>query len=64
MFSKERSPTAMLFKNGLNEVLASDLIESAIDKVLLEGYRTIDLKDEDSKIISCSEMGEKILNEL
>ena len=56
--------TAMLFKNGLNEVLASDLIESAIDKVLLEGYRTIDLKDEDSKIISCSEMGEKILNEL
>ena len=56
--------TAMLFKNGLNEVLASDLIESAIDKVLLEGYRTIDLKDEDSKIISCSEMGEKILNEI
>ena len=56
--------TAMMLKIGLNELHASELIESAIDKVLLRGFRTPDLDDGKSKIISCSEMGEKIINEI
>ena len=56
--------TAMLFKIGLNEIRASEIIENAIDKVLLKGYRTSDLAGSTSKIISCSEMGEKIINEI
>ena len=56
--------TAMLFRIGLNELKAADIIESSVDKVLLDGYRTADLKDENCKNISCSEMGEKILKGL
>ena len=56
--------TAMMLKIGLNEIEASQIIETAIDKVLLQGFRTPDLDDGSSKIISCSEMGEKIINEI
>jgi len=56
--------TAMMLKIGLNEINASEIIETAIDKVLLEGFRTPDLADDKSKIISCSEMGEKIIDEI
>tara|TARA_Y100000589_G_scaffold176315_1_gene167233 strand:+ start:210 stop:1283 length:1074 start_codon:yes stop_codon:yes gene_type:complete len=55
---------AMMLKIGLNEIKASEIIENAIDKVLLDGFRTPDLADDKSKIISCSEMGEKIINEI
>ena len=54
----------MVLKIGLNEILASEIIESAIEKVLLEGFRTPDLANDSSKTISCSEMGEKIINEI
>ena len=56
--------TAMMLKIGLNESNASEIIENAIDKVLLEGFRTPDLANDKSKIISCSEMGEKIIDEI
>ena len=56
--------TAMMLKIGLNEINASEIIETAIDKVLLKGFRTPDLADDKSKIISCSEMGEKIIDEI
>ena len=56
--------TAMMLKIGLNEYQASEIIESAIDKVLSEGFRTPDLDDGESKIISCSKMGDKIINEI
>tara|TARA_Y100001968_G_scaffold333517_1_gene396849 strand:+ start:200 stop:1279 length:1080 start_codon:yes stop_codon:yes gene_type:complete len=56
--------TAMMLEIGLNEFNSSEIIETAIDKVLSEGFRTPDLDDGESKIISCSEMGEKIINEI
>ncbi len=56
--------TAMLLRIGLNEEKAADCIEKAIDKVLANGFRTPDLQDKDCKIITCSEMGEKILSEI
>ena len=56
--------TAMMLKIGLNESQAADNIEVAIDKVLSQGFRTVDLEDEGSIVISCSEMGERIINEI
>ena len=56
--------TAMMLKIGLNQPEASQIIEIAIDKVLSKGFRTPDLNDGQSKIISCSQMGEKIINEI
>ena len=56
--------TSMLLKIGLNENAAAEHLESAIDKVLIKGFRTSDLDDGKSKIIGCSEMGEKILEEI
>ncbi len=56
--------SAMMLKIGLNEINASEIIEKAIDKVLLNGFRTPDLADDKAKIISCSEMGQKIINEI
>jgi len=56
--------TAMMLRIGLNEPLAADNIELAIDNVLSKGFRTRDLIDKDSQILTCSEMGEKIIQEI
>lgn len=55
---------AMMLKIGLNEEKAAETLEKAIDKVLLLGFRTSDLNDGKSKPITCSEMGEKIVQEI
>ena len=55
---------AMMLKIGLNEQAASENLEMAIDKVLNQGFRTADLKDDVSTTISCSEMGQKIIAEI
>ena len=56
--------TAMLLKIGLNEQAAAENLELAIDKVLLKGFRTSDLDDGKSEIITCSQMGQKIIEEI
>ncbi len=56
--------TSMMLKIGLNEIKASNDIERAIDYVLSKGYRTKDLDNGNCKVLSCSEMGEKILEEI
>ena len=56
--------TAMLLRIGLNQTHAADNLELAIDKVLSNGFRTCDLDDGQSEIISCSKMGEKIIAEI
>ncbi len=54
---------AMMLRYALNETEAADAIESAIKKVLADGYRTGDLSAYDAKeIVSCSEMGSIIAN--
>tara|TARA_Y100001978_G_scaffold196846_1_gene206867 strand:- start:116 stop:1192 length:1077 start_codon:yes stop_codon:yes gene_type:complete len=55
---------SMLLKIGLNEPLAAESLESAIDKVLNNGFRTSDLDDGKCEIISCSQMGQKIIEEI
>ena len=56
--------TSMMLKIGLNETEAADDIEIAIDNVLSKGYRTSDLDNGNCKVLSCSEIGEKIIQEI
>ena len=42
---------------------ASD-IENAVEKVLADGYRTTDLYVEGTKKLSCSEMGDVIIDNI
>ena len=56
--------TSMMLKIGLNEIEAADDIEIAIDNVLSQGYRTSDLDNGNCKVLSCSEIGEKIIQEI
>ncbi len=56
--------TSMMFKIGLNESEAADDIEIAIDNVLSQGYRTSDLDNGNCEVLSCSEIGEKIIQEI
>jgi len=55
---------SMMLKIGLNEEEAAENLETAIDKVLSKGYRTNDLADGSCKVLSCSEIGEKIIDEI
>ena len=56
--------TSMMLKIGLNEKEAADDIEIAIDNVLSKGYRTSDLDNGNCQVLSCSEIGEKIIQEI
>ena len=56
--------TSMRLKIGLNEKEAADDIEIAIDNVLSKGYRTKDLDNGNCQVLSCSEIGEKIIQEI
>jgi len=55
---------SMMLKIGLNEEEAAENLETAIDKVLSKGFRTADLADGSSEVLSCSEMGDKIIYEI
>ena len=56
--------TAMMLRIGLNEPIAADNIELAIENVLAKGFRTRDLVDKETQILTCSEMTEKIIQEI
>ena len=55
---------SMMLKIGLNEEEAAENLETAIDKVLSKGFRTVDLADRSSEVLSCSEIGDKIMDEI
>ena len=51
---------AMLMKYSFNEPTVFNKINDAVRKVLSEGYATEDIAQKDSKVISTSEMGDRI----
>ena len=53
-----------MLKIGLNEEEAAVNLETAIDKVLSKGFRTVDLADVSTEVLSCSEIGDKIMDEI
>ena len=55
---------SMMLKIGLNENEAAENLENAIDRVLSAGFRTADLDNASCEVLSCSEIGEKIINEI
>ncbi len=56
--------TSMMLKIGLNESEAAEDIEIAIDNVLSQGYRTSDLDNGNCEVLSCSEIGKRIIQEI
>ena len=55
---------SMMLKIGLNEEEAAENLETSIDKVLSKGFRTADLADGSTEVLSCSEIGDKIMDEI
>jgi len=54
----------MMFKYSFGYDKESDMIEQAVENVLSEGYRTKDIASEGEETISCSKMGELIIEQL
>lgn len=55
---------AMMLKYGLNQPLAAESIEKAIEKVLDLGYRTGDILSQGMTLVGCQGMGQAILEVL
>ena len=55
---------SMMLKVGLNEEAAAENLETAVDKVLSDGFRTVDIDNGSCRVLSCSEIGEKIVEEI
>jgi len=55
---------AMMLKYSFDMQEDSELVEKAVQNVLLKGFRTADIKDGAKKIISTKEMGDAVIEEL
>lgn len=55
---------AMLVRYSLNDEQRAVQIERAVQKVLEQGYRTADIYEDGTTLVSCDEMGEAVLNTL
>ena len=52
---------AMLVRYSLNDEARAKQIENAVQKVLEQGYRTGDIYEEGTQLVSCSQMGSAVL---
>ena len=55
---------AMMLRYSLGKAEQADRIESAVQKVLAQGYRTVDIKTEGCQFVGTSEMGQAVLKAL
>ena len=55
---------AMLVRYSLNDEQRAAQIERAVQKVLEQGYRTADIYEDGTTLVSCDEMGEAVLKHL
>ena len=55
---------AMLVRYSLNDEQRAVQIERAVQKVLEQGYRTADIYEDGTTLVSCDEMGEAVLKYL
>jgi 3-isopropylmalate dehydrogenase len=55
---------AMMLRYGLNQPVAADKIELAVQQVLDAGYRTGDIMSEGMKLVGCRQMGDALLEAL
>lgn len=52
---------AMMLKYSFNMTEENDAMEAAVANVLDQGYRTVDIMEDGMKQLSCSQMGDKII---
>ncbi|MBE6889623.1 MAG: 3-isopropylmalate dehydrogenase [Ruminococcaceae bacterium] len=52
---------AMMLRYSFDMTAEADAVEAAVNKVLDAGYRTGDIMSEGMRLVSCSEMGDKIV---
>lgn len=52
---------AMLVRYSLNDENRAKQIENAVQKVLEQGFRTADIFEDGTKLVSCSEMGDAVI---
>ncbi|NLP26854.1 MAG: 3-isopropylmalate dehydrogenase, partial [Clostridiales bacterium] len=55
---------AMMLRHSFDMDNGADMIENAVNKVLLDGYRTGDIMSDGMKMVSCSKMGDLICDSL
>ncbi len=55
---------AMMLRFSCKAEQAAQAVENAVQQVLTEGYKTVDIADEDSKTVSCSQMAQLIAERL
>lgn len=55
---------AMMLRYSFNYLEDANKLELSVQKVLEKNIRTRDIADNNSQLVSCSEMGENVLNEL
>ena len=55
---------AMLVRYSLNDEQRAVQIEQAVQKVLEQGYRTADIYEDGTTLVTCDEMGEAVLKHL
>jgi len=55
---------AMLLRYSLNLDAEADAIEAAVQKVLEDGYRTVDIMSDGCQLVGCIEMGDAIASRL
>ena len=55
---------AMLVRYSLNDEQRAVQIEKAVQKVLEQGYRTADIYEDGTTLVSCDEMGDKVVQVL
>ena len=57
-------PFAMMLRYSFNYLEDADKLELSVQKVLEKNIRTQDIANNNSQIVSCSDMGENVLKEL
>jgi 3-isopropylmalate dehydrogenase len=48
---------AMMLRHSFDQGAAADRVEKAVEGVLDEGYRTVDIQEPGRKLVGCKEMG-------
>jgi 3-isopropylmalate dehydrogenase len=55
---------AMMLRHSFDQASAADRIETAVETVLNEGYRTADIQEPRGKLVGCKQMGQLIRGQI
>ncbi|MDE7229246.1 MAG: 3-isopropylmalate dehydrogenase, partial [Oscillospiraceae bacterium] len=55
---------AMMIRYSFKMAKEADAVEAAVNKTLEDGFRTGDIMSDGMKLVSCSEMGDKIVERI